>query len=230
MLRWSCSFMAGSWVTNPGDRQARPTSWMPRPSLAVMGRPVPGAPEPDAPPFERSSFLGRWRGVGSGEPGSFLTTILGGAALRVMLGGEDFAAEDCAPPRGLRLPRCAEEPDVVRWAVGEEADTAATAAAAADNSAVEAVVLDEDLAPLLEELLPKDGLSCGAGDGAMVMAVLIVRAGREDETIAKLQKRRQTRKDETLGMDARKEWLHRNRVELQGMGYLIVETPYLVVQ
>lgn len=58
MLRCSCSFMTGSWVTKPGDRQARPTSWMPRPSLAVRGRPVAG--ETMFVVFlERSSFLGR---------------------------------------------------------------------------------------------------------------------------------------------------------------------------
>ena len=112
-----------------------------------------------------------------------------------MLGGDDFAA--CAAPRGLRLPRCAEEPDVVRCAVGEDADTAATAAAAADSSAVDAVVFDEDLAPLFEELLPKDGLSWGAGDGAMVMAVLIVRVRGVDETIAKLQKGDKREKNKT---------------------------------
>lgn len=64
--------------------------------------------------------------------------------------------------------------DEVRCAVGEEDDTAATAAA--DSSALDAVVFpEEELVPLADEApLPKDGRSWGAGDGAMVMAVLIV--------------------------------------------------------
>lgn len=74
---------------------------MPRPSRAVSGRAVPGAPPLALAPLDRSSRRGRWRGVGSGELGSFLTTILGGGAFREALGGEDFA---CAPPRGLPLP------------------------------------------------------------------------------------------------------------------------------
>lgn len=94
-------------------------------------------------------------------------------------GGEDLTAEENAPPRGLRLPRCANEPDAfpdaVRWAFGEGAFTAATAAAAADSSAVDAVVFEADLAPLEEPLL-KDDLSWGAGDGAMVMTALIMKA------------------------------------------------------
>jgi hypothetical protein len=82
ILRCNCSLIVGSCVTNPGERQAKPTSWIPRPlSLDVNGafRPVIGF-EPDAF-FDRSSLRGRWRGVGrSGEEGSFFTTILGGPA------------------------------------------------------------------------------------------------------------------------------------------------------
>ena len=81
-----------------------------------------------------------------------------------MLGGEDLAAEDCAAPRGLRLPmRCNGAPDAapedeVRCAVGEE-DTAATAAA--DSSALDAVVFpEEEFVPLADAVpLPKDGRS-----------------------------------------------------------------------
>jgi hypothetical protein len=78
MLRCNCSFITGSWVTNPGDKHARPTSWIPRPpSLPVSG------PRPVAEVvfvfFDRSSFRGRWRAVGrSGEDGSFFTMIFGG--------------------------------------------------------------------------------------------------------------------------------------------------------
>lgn len=80
MLRWSCSFMTGSWVTNPGDRQAMPTSWMPRPSRAVNGRAVAGWFDFVFVFLERSSLLGRGRVlVITGDAGSFLTKILGGA-------------------------------------------------------------------------------------------------------------------------------------------------------
>ncbi len=64
--------------------------------------------------------------------------------------------------------------DDVRCAVGE-ADTAATAAAAADNSADDAVVFPGEVPVLpLEVPLLNVGRSWGAGDGAIVMAVLIV--------------------------------------------------------
>lgn len=98
--------MIGSWVTNPGDRQARPTSWMPSPSLAVRG-PLAVAgllPEAELEFLERSSFLGRWRGAcKSGEPGSFFTMILGAPpAFREAL-GDDFVVAAGAP-LGLPLP------------------------------------------------------------------------------------------------------------------------------
>lgn len=53
---------------------------MPSPSLDVNGRAVWGVVPPvEIVSFDRSSFLGRWRAAGnSGEPGSFLTMILGG--------------------------------------------------------------------------------------------------------------------------------------------------------
>lgn len=76
-----------------------------------------------------------------------------------MLGGEDLAAEDCALPRGLRLPmRCNGAPDV-RCAVGEEEATAATAAA--DSSVLDAFEFpEEEFVPLAEEApLVKDGRS-----------------------------------------------------------------------
>lgn len=92
MLRCNCSFITGSWVTNPGDKQARPTSWMPSPSLDVSGRAVWGVlPVVEMVFFDRSSFLGRWRDVGSsGDPGSFLTMILGGGpAFRELCAGKE---------------------------------------------------------------------------------------------------------------------------------------------
>lgn len=92
MLRCSCSFITGSWVTKPGDRQAIPTSWIARPSRAVMGRAEVGWL--DLSVFlDRSSLRGRGRvWVMLGEPGSFLTKILGGApADREALEGDDLA-------------------------------------------------------------------------------------------------------------------------------------------
>lgn len=90
ILRCTCSFMSGSWVTKPGDRQAMPTSLIPSPlvSRAVSGRAEPGTPLLVDVFLERSSLLGRCLAVGgggggggccctSGEPGSFLTMILG---------------------------------------------------------------------------------------------------------------------------------------------------------
>jgi hypothetical protein len=121
-----------SFGTKPGDRHAMPTSWMTRPSLAVMGRPVAG--ETTFVFLERSSFLGRWRAVCiPGEPGSFLTMIFGPPAFRDLcvveqkrisnlgkanksrrryslgfayaLGGDDFCMFAIAPsPLGLPLP------------------------------------------------------------------------------------------------------------------------------
>lgn len=89
ILRCSCSFMTGSWVTKPGERQAMPTSWMPRPSRAVNGRAVCGWF--DLGVFlERSSLRGRGRELGMlGDAGSFLTIILGGPP-RDALGGDDL--------------------------------------------------------------------------------------------------------------------------------------------
>jgi hypothetical protein len=40
ILRCSCSFITGSSVTKPGDRHARPTSWIPSPSLPPGSRAV----------------------------------------------------------------------------------------------------------------------------------------------------------------------------------------------
>lgn len=110
MLRWSCSFMTGSCVTKPGDRQARPTSWMARPSRAVSGRLADEAPAFVLPPLDRSSFLGRWRGAGaSGDRGSFLTTILGiPLELRDLKEGDDLV--NCAVA-SRRYPRSADEKD-----------------------------------------------------------------------------------------------------------------------
>lgn len=104
ILRCNCSFMAGSCVTKPGDKQASPTSIIPSPSLSPGSLAV-CAPEPARPPLERSSFRGRWRGGGiTGDPGSFLTTILGAVeelgALRAL--GDDL---ECWPALvGLPLP------------------------------------------------------------------------------------------------------------------------------
>lgn len=91
------------------------------------------------------------------------------------LGGEDFAAA-VRPPLGLPLPErgscCAafgvpEGAAVVRCAEGEDAaETEAAALAVAGKSA------------------PNAGLSWGAGEGAIVMAVLMVkRAFRRDEEL-----------------------------------------------
>ncbi len=81
MLRFSCSCSAASLGTKPGDRQAMPTSWITSPSRAVSGRPVAG--DTMLVFLERSSFLGRCLAVcRPGEPGSFLTMILGPAAVR----------------------------------------------------------------------------------------------------------------------------------------------------
>jgi len=84
MLRCSCSLIVGSCVTNPGDRHANPTSVIPRPLLSTPLE-VNAPPEGFVPLAfrERSSFRGRCREVGkSGEVGSFLTTICGGAPFR----------------------------------------------------------------------------------------------------------------------------------------------------
>jgi hypothetical protein len=64
---------------------------------------VPGPFEPGvAPPLERSSLLGLGRELWmSGEPGSFLTTILGPPGRREALGGDDFADGVDKPFDGL---------------------------------------------------------------------------------------------------------------------------------
>ena len=89
-LLCSCSRMAGSCVWKPGDRQARPTSWIARPaeSRAVRGADGRAVCGPRAPGVldERSSLLGRGRAdCMLGEPGSFLTLIIGGSVLRCLL-------------------------------------------------------------------------------------------------------------------------------------------------
>lgn len=88
-LLCSCSRMAGSCVWKPGDRQARPTSWIARPaeSRAVRGADGRAVCGPRAPGVleERSSLLGRGRAdCMLGEPGSFLTLIIGGSVLRCL--------------------------------------------------------------------------------------------------------------------------------------------------
>jgi hypothetical protein len=87
MLRCNCSLIVGSCVTNPGDRHASPTSWMPSPpvSMPLEVRLPPEGREFEVDVFfERSSMRGRCLEVGrSGEaPGSFFTMIFGGAPFR----------------------------------------------------------------------------------------------------------------------------------------------------
>jgi hypothetical protein len=81
ILRWSCSRTAGSCVINPGDRQANPTSWIPKPPLSrdVNGPPLlPVEVAALALFFDRSSLRGLCLDVGrSGEAGSFFTKTLG---------------------------------------------------------------------------------------------------------------------------------------------------------
>jgi hypothetical protein len=80
ILRCNCSLIVGSCVTNPGERQAKPTSWIPSPlSLEVSGCPRdPNGFELDEF-LDKSNLRGLCRGVGrSGEEGSFFTIILGG--------------------------------------------------------------------------------------------------------------------------------------------------------
>lgn len=73
-----CSFMTGSCVTKPGDKQANPTSWIPSPSLAPNAGRAVAAPEPVIVFLDKSNFRGRCRVVGrTGDPGSFFTIILG---------------------------------------------------------------------------------------------------------------------------------------------------------
>jgi len=84
-LRCSCSRMPGLLVAKPGERQARPTSWMAKPAdsrevKGAEGRPVFGPPRLLDMLEERSSRLGRGRDDGrAGEPGSLFTLTAGGA-------------------------------------------------------------------------------------------------------------------------------------------------------
>lgn len=75
---------------------------IPSPSLSPGSLAV-CAPEPARPPLERSSFRGLWRGGGiTGEPGSFLTTILGAVELDTFRAvGEDLF---CWPAALVGLP------------------------------------------------------------------------------------------------------------------------------
>lgn len=143
-------------MTNPGERHASPTSWIPSPSLAVNGRAVLGPAALD-PPLDRSNLPGRLRGACSGEPGSFLTTILGATPFLEALGGDDLGPLAVLEPRGLPLP--------------DLCVVVALGGAASDNcEGADAVrELDGD-----DRSEGKDGLSWGAGEGAMAMAALIV--------------------------------------------------------
>lgn len=83
------------------------------------------------------------------------------------LGGDDFAVGGCGP-LGEPLPeRCC-------WGAG--------AFGAADGAEVKGAgaVLCEvgDLLALFDKSAPYAGRSCGAGDGAIAIAVLMLRAGR----------------------------------------------------
>ena len=90
-LRCSCSRMPGSLVWKPGDRQAKPTSWIARPAdsrevSGAEGRAVGGAPVV-AVLEDRSSLLGRGReDCMAGERGSFLMLTVGGAPVRCLRG------------------------------------------------------------------------------------------------------------------------------------------------
>jgi hypothetical protein len=82
ILRSNCSRIAGSCVWKPGDKHAKPTSWITSPSLAVNG--VAEGRELRPVVIEvfvfRSNFLGLWRVLvwSEGEVGgSFFTTIFG---------------------------------------------------------------------------------------------------------------------------------------------------------
>lgn len=95
MLRWSCSFITGSWVTKPGDRQAIPTSWIPKPSRAVSGRADPGWFDLVFVFLDRSSLRGLGRVLDiTGEAGSFFTIILGGAPFRGLRKQNQLAREN----------------------------------------------------------------------------------------------------------------------------------------
>jgi hypothetical protein len=118
MLRCNCSLMVGSCVTNPGDRQANPTSCIPRPPLSPPLEVSPPADGREAPVFvlavffERSSLRGLCREVErSGEDGgSFFTMIFGGTPFRDLQRGKCQSglglaahAEPAAENRGRTL-------------------------------------------------------------------------------------------------------------------------------
>lgn len=75
----------------PGERQAIPTSWMPKLSRADMGTAEAGLLAFDNVFFDRSNRRGRGFMFESvGDPGSFLTMILGRAAsTRALRRGQD---------------------------------------------------------------------------------------------------------------------------------------------
>lgn len=91
MLLCNCSCMLGSCVWKPGERQASPTSCMPRfPLSRVNG--ADGREELPAPASLllelRSSLRGRCRdvcGTSGDDGGSFFTMILGGCPARELL-------------------------------------------------------------------------------------------------------------------------------------------------
>lgn len=157
MLRCSCSRIVGSCVTKPGERHAKPTSWIPSAPLSLeVSGPVPLEVEFAALELflERSSFRGRCRDVGRpGDVGSFLTIILGGTPFRRAV-GELF---DAAGPLGLPLPDlCA-----CRFGVAE-ADTRVSRGEELDADGAEGAMSTYELR------------SWGAGDGAIAMAVLMM--------------------------------------------------------
>jgi hypothetical protein len=116
-------------VTNPGDRQAMPTSWMPKLSRADMGTAEAGLLALERVFLDKSNRRGRGFIFDSvGDPGSFLTIIFGRAAsLRWLEAtwvskccdrtgenkrqtnetygavGDDFEPEEAPVPLGLRL-------------------------------------------------------------------------------------------------------------------------------
>lgn len=62
--------ISGSCVTNPGDKQAIPRSWMPNPPLDVNGRAVAGVlPLVEMVFWERSNCVGRRRALTGGGGG-----------------------------------------------------------------------------------------------------------------------------------------------------------------
>jgi hypothetical protein len=141
--------------------------------------------------LERSSFFGLCLVVGkSGDPGSFLTTILGPPAFRDLcaietdrlvhvnqgfhiyheiayaLGGDDlWAFEPAVVPLGLAL---SERVGGAAAFCVAEAVGGGGGIAAADLWAVG----DDDVGGALSR--PNEGLSCGAGEGAIATAVVMI--------------------------------------------------------